>query len=259
MNKKKKIDLIRKKLKSSTLSLGSWMQIPSSSIAEIIGDIGFDWVAIDMEHGSISVNQLPDIFRALELGNTLPLVRVAQGNAKECKEALDAGAGGVIVPNVQDCEELKETIDYCRFPPAGKRGVAYSRANLFGQNFRAYCKEAQNPIIVAMIESIKAVQNLEEILDAKGIDAILIGPYDLSASIGITGDFKNTEYKKILNKILNLCKKKNIPAGIHSVNPTVSEIKKIINDDYKFIACSMDAIMLRKSAMELFSLFKSKI
>lgn len=259
MNRTQLINSIRKKLSNNRVSLGSWIQIPDSSVAEILGQVGFDWIAVDMEHGSISVTQLPDLFRALELGNTLPLVRVSQGKQKDCKQALDAGAAGVIVPNVQDCEELKETINYCRFPPAGKRGVAYSRANLFGQNFRAYCKEAQNPFIVVMIESIKAVQNLEEILDVKGIDAILIGPYDLSASMGITGDFKNTEFKKILKKILNLSKKKKIPAGIHSVNPTISEVKKIINDDYKFIACAMDTIMLRKSAMELFSLFKSKI
>lgn len=259
MNRTQLINSIRKKLSNNKVSLGSWIQIPDPSVAEILGQVGFDWIAVDMEHGSISVNQLPNLFRALELGNTLPFVRVSQGKQKDCKQALDAGAAGVILPNIQDSEELIETIDYCRFPPAGKRGVAYSRANLFGQNFRAYCKEAQNPIIVVMIESIKAVQNLEEILEVKGIDAILIGPYDLSASIGITGDFKNTEYKKNLKKILNTCKKKKIPAGIHCVNPTNNEVNKIINADYKFIACAMDAIMIRKSAMELFSLFKNKI
>ncbi len=250
------IDKVRKKLSNNKVSLGSWMQIPDSSVAEILGQIGFDWIAVDMEHGSISANQLPNLFRALELGNTLPLVRISQGKQKDCKQALDAGAAGVIIPNVQDSQNLKKFIDYCRFPPAGKRGVAYSRANLFGKNFKVYCKEAQKPIIVAMIESIEAVQNLEAILDVKGIDAILIGPYDLSASIGVTGEFKNVKYKKTLKKILGLCKKKKVSAGIHSIEPSKNEVKKIINDDYKFIACSMDAIMLRKSAMELITLFK---
>ena len=98
MNRAKAIEVIREKLKSGNQSVGSWIQIPNSSIAEIMGCSGYDWVAVDMEHGSMSLHQLPDIFRALELGNTLPLVRISEGNSKDCKEALDAGAGGVIVP-----------------------------------------------------------------------------------------------------------------------------------------------------------------
>ena len=93
MNRLQVIEEIRQKLSSGTYSLGSWMQIPNSSIAEIMGQSGYDWVAVDLEHGSISIDQLPDIFRALELGNTLPLVRLAEAQAKDCKQALDAGAG----------------------------------------------------------------------------------------------------------------------------------------------------------------------
>ena len=128
MNKYQTIKSIRQKLLTNKKSLGSWMQIPNSSLAEIIGQMGFEWVAIDMEHGAISLNQLTDIFRALELGNTLPLVRLSQGDEKSCKEALDAGASGVIIPKVNDPNKLKKTIDHCRWPPAGSRGVAFSRA-----------------------------------------------------------------------------------------------------------------------------------
>ena len=141
MNRLKTIKKIRKNLNDGGCSVGSWMQIPNSSIAEIMGQAGYDWVAVDMEHGAISTHQLPDLFRALELGGTLPLVRLAHGEPKDCKQALDAGAGGVIVPMVESEEQLIKVRDASRWPPSGSRGVAFSRANLFGKNFKEYFKD----------------------------------------------------------------------------------------------------------------------
>ena len=138
MNRFEAIINIRKKLDNGGCSIGSWMQIPHASIAEIMGQAGYEWVAVDLEHGAISIHQLPDLFRALELGNTLPLVRLAQGHSKDCKQALDAGAGGVIVPMVESAEQLIMVRDACCWPPTGNRGVGYSRANLFGKNFDEY-------------------------------------------------------------------------------------------------------------------------
>ncbi len=258
MNKFKSIKSIRKKLSSNQESIGSWIQIPNSSVAEIIGQIGFEWVAVDMEHGSISLNQLPDIFRALELGNTLPLVRLAQGNDKDCKQALDAGASGVIIPMVNNANELKKIINSCKWPPAGNRGVAFSRANIFGYKFESYKKEAQAPLIIAMIEDLTAVDNLVSILSVKGLDAILIGPYDLSASIGVTGEFTNPKYIEIINNILRTSKKNNVPVGMHIVEPSKSNVNKTLKQGFQFIACSIDTVMLRHSAQNYLSLFKKK-
>lgn len=190
MNRLKEIQTLRKILSKGESSIGSWMQIPHASVAEIMGRAGYDWVVVDMEHGAISVHQLPDLFRALELGNTLPLVRVSQGTEKDCKQALDAGAGGVIVPMIKNAEQLERVRDIIRWPPAGKRGVAFSRANLFGKYFDEYIDEAQHPLLVAMIEHVHAVRNLDDILKVEGLDAILVGPYDLSASMGLTAKFE---------------------------------------------------------------------
>lgn len=256
MNKFNVIKKIRKKLKANQKSVGSWIQIPNSSLAEIIGQMGFEWVAVDMEHGSISINELPDIFRALELGNTLPIVRLAQGKEKDCKQALDAGASGIIVPMVNDAEELKKIIRYCKWPPAGNRGVAFSRANIFGHKFEDYKKEAQAPLIVAMIENNSALENLEKILSVKGLDAILIGPYDLSASMGIVGEFSNPIFTSAINKILRLSKKLKISAGIHIVEPSELDVKKSLKQGFRFIACAMDTVMIRNSAKNYLSLFE---
>lgn len=249
MNRLQSIRIIRRTIASGKQSIGSWMQIPHGSVAEIMGNAGYDWVAVDLEHGSITVSQLPDLFRGLELGGTLPLVRLAQGDVKECKQVLDAGAGGVIVPSVETSEQLIAVRNACRWPPAGTRGVGFSRANLFGKHFEAYRKEAQAPLLVAMIEHTRAVDNLEEIILVEGLDAILIGPYDLSASMGLTGRFEHPTFKKTMERIRSICRKNKVPSGIHIINPDLQDINKRIQEGYQFIAFSTDAIFLRTLAL----------
>jgi len=248
MDRLKAIREIRASLKSNRPSIGSWIQIPHPSIAEIMGAAGYDWVAIDMEHGSIGRHQLPDLFRALELGNTLPLVRVAQGGSIECKEALDAGAGGVIVPMINNSKQLLAVRDACRWPPAGKRGVAFCRGNLFGAKFSEYKEEAQAPLLIAMIEHIDAVNCLDEILSVDGLDAILIGPYDLSASMGLIAGFDNPIFLDALLKIKSKSKVAGVAAGIHVVNASKPELLQRIKEGYSFLAYSLDSVMLNNAA-----------
>jgi 2-dehydro-3-deoxyglucarate aldolase len=247
MNRLTTIQQIRERLRSGGHSIGSWMQIPHPSIAEIMGQAGYDWVAVDMEHGTIAVHQLPDLFRALELGNTLPLARIAQGHPKDCKQALDAGAGGVIVPMIESAEQLVAVRDACRWPPAGTRGVGFARANLFGKHFDAYREEAQAPLLVAMIEHHCAVGNLENILEVDGLDAILIGPYDLSASMGLTAQFDHSDFCAVMERIRVLADAKAIPAGIHVVAPSRDQLQQRLGEGYRFLAYSIDAVFLNNA------------
>ncbi|MEI6066103.1 MAG: aldolase/citrate lyase family protein [Methylococcaceae bacterium] len=244
MNRLEKINAIRQALAANQPSVGSWMQIPHASVAEIMGQAGYDWVAVDMEHGAIAVHQLPDLFRALELGGTLPMVRLAQGHPKDCKQALDAGAGGVIVPMVETAAQLMAVRDACRWPPAGIRGVGFSRANLFGKHFEAYREEAQAPLLVAMIEHSRAVGCLEEILAVEGLDAVLIGPYDLSASMGLTAQFDEPTFIAAMERIRTLCLRANISCGVHVVMPDAEALRQRIKEGYRFLAYSIDAVML---------------
>jgi len=248
MNRMEKILAIRRALAANHPSIGSWIQIPHASVAEVMGQAGYDWVAVDMEHGAIGAHQLPDLFRALELGGTLPLARLAQGHPKDCKQALDAGAGGVIVPMVECASQLAQVRDACRWPPAGTRGVGFSRANLFGKHFEAYAEEAQAPLLVAMIEHIRAVNDLEAILKVEGLDAILIGPYDLSASMGLTARFEEPEFMAAMERIRTLCEQQGMPCGVHVVMPDAATLEQRIAEGYRFIAYSIDAVFLRASA-----------
>ncbi len=247
MNRPQKIQEIRAALAGDGTSIGSWMQIPDPSVAEILGQSGYDWVAVDMEHGSISVHQLPNLFRALELGGTLPMVRLARGHVKDCKQALDAGAGGVIVPMVESAADLIEVRNACCWPPSGTRGVGFSRANLFGKHFQDYRQEAQAPLLVAMIEHTRAVEALPDILAVEGLDAILVGPYDLSASMGLTGDFASPLFSSGMERILALSNEVGIACGVHVVDPDPALLAERSRAGYRLLAYSIDSVFLEKS------------
>jgi 2-dehydro-3-deoxyglucarate aldolase len=247
-DRKLTVSKVRKRLKQNKVSIGSWMQLNSPDVAEILGQSKFDWVAVDLEHGSISHADLPNLFRALELGGTLPLARVAEGTLTHCKQALDAGAGGVIVPIIMDAEQLEEVISFCCWPPMGERGVGYSRANLYGKHFDKYKDEAQAPLVIAQIEHINVLDNLESILSVAGLDATLIGLYDISASMGFTGELEHPEVNRACQKVIELSKKMGIPTGIHIVVPNEKKLQAAIKVGYQFIAYSLDAMFLNAHA-----------
>lgn len=244
-----KILSVRKKMQAGEPTIGSWMQLPSTSVAEIMGDAGYDWVTIDMEHGSMSTSQLPDLFRALESGGTLPLVRLAHGHLKDAKDALDAGAGGIIIPMIESPEQLQDIVRHSCWPPEGVRGVGFSRANLYGKYFDSYRDEARNPLIIAQIEHIRAVNDIEAILKVPGLDAIIIGPYDLSASMNLTAEFTHPDFIEALDTILAACKQLKKAAGVHIVNPDPAELTRRLTEGYQFIAYSIDSVFMNRACL----------
>lgn len=248
MNRLEDVRKIRTALRSGSAVIGSWMQLADSNVAEIMGQSGYQWVAIDMEHGAVSLSQLPDIFRALELGGTLPLARVASPTPINCRQALDQGAAGVVIPMISSAAQLQAIINECHWPPRGRRGVGFSRANGFGKYFDSYIQEAQESFVVAQIEHIEAVDNLESIVAVEGLDAIMVGPYDLSASLGVTGEFENKKYLETLANILAVCAKHKMPCGIHVVQPETKVLEQRIRQGYTFIAYGVDTVFLNQGA-----------
>ena len=135
--------------------------------------------------------------------NKVPLVRLASTDSKDSIKIIEAGASGIIIPQVKNVAHVKKIIDACNYPPLGSRGIGFSRANRFGKGLNFHIKKFK-PIIVAMIETKSAVENLDKILQLDGLDAIFIGPYDLSASYNITGKFKSKKFQNILKQIKKL-------------------------------------------------------
>jgi len=249
------INTILKKLKNGEHTIGSWLQISSPDVAEILGNAGYDWVAVDLEHGGFSQSVIKDIFRALELNNTVPIARVAQCSPQNIKEALDAGAQGIILPMIENKEQLENGISWSYYPPKGKRGVGYSRANLFGRNFNEYVESFSSKVfIVAQIEHIDAVENLDDILSVNGLDAIMVGPYDLSGSMGITAQFDHPDFINTMDAIYKKAKQHAIPMGLHIVQPDKKLLKEKIKQGYQFIAYGIDAVFLYNASKNPYKL-----
>ena len=239
------IKKLRSSINKSIPSIGTWMQIPSSEIAEILSaSLTYEWIVVDMEHGSFSRSQLPSIVRSITLNSVIPFVRLQSREIFSVKEVVDCGFLGYIVPMIETLKQLEDVSNAINYPPFGERGVGFSRSNQYGINFQNAIQEKIRPFLVAMIETYTAVENLEEILSYEYLDAILIGPYDLSASLGICGDFQSEIFISALNKIKNKCKKYNVPFGMHLVEPSKLKLKDLIDEGSTFIAYSMDSVML---------------
>ena len=246
---KRNIKKFRKDLKQGKTLIGGWIQISNSNIAEIMSNAHYSWIGFDMEHGSFSIGDLPDLFRSVEINNKLALVRLPNKNLEICSQVLDAGCAGVIIPNIKNEIELNLLKKACYLPPYGSRGVGFSRANLFGKNIN---RQNNKPIIIAMIENINSVKHLEKILLVQGLDAILIGPYDLSASMGMTGKFNNSKFKLIIEKIKQLSKKFKVPCGIHVIDPNYKALMKYAKLGYQFLPYSADTVLLSSALKSSF-------
>ncbi len=246
------INKFRKKLKKGAV-ISSWSQIADPNLLEIITHERFDCATLDFEHGIFSIENLPNLLRVLEISKKLSLVRLPNKNLEICRQVLDTGSDGIIIPNITNDIELKRIIDISILPPKGKRGVGFSRTNNFGKKFKKYLKSKTQPVIIAMIENLKAIKNLKKILSVKNLDAILIGPYDLSASMGIPGNLKNKRFKENLKFIKTNCKKFGIPCGLHLIEPSFNKLKICKKQGYRFIPYSVDTVIISKAIKELFN------
>ena len=154
-------------MRGGNATIGTWLQFPSADVAEVMGASGYDWVAVDMEHGAFTRAILPDVFRAIERGGSTPFARIAQAELRPIKDALDSGAQGLVFPMIESREQLDRAISLSLYPDAGgSRGVGYSRANMYGRDFDPYRVDvAKDILLVAQIEHIRAVEQLDAVED----------------------------------------------------------------------------------------------
>lgn len=248
---------IKNKLAQKQVTFGSWITLGHPSIAEIMSNSGFDWLTIDMEHSSITMEQAQHLIQIIELSGISPLVRVGENNANLIKRVLDAGAHGIIVPMVNSREDAIKAVASAKYPPVGNRGVGLARAQGYGFDFEKYKKWVQDEsIVIVQIEHIKAIENLEEILSTPGVNGSIIGPYDLSGSLGFPGEFERKEVKEALDTYERICKNMNKPMGFHVVNPDAELTNYYIDKGYSFLAVGLDTLYLGGKCREVRSAIK---
>jgi len=243
--------MLKKTLESGALTLGSWITIGHPAVAEIMARAGFDWLAVDLEHSVIGIDAAGDLIRTIDLCGVVPLVRLTSNDPDQIKRVMDAGAHGIVVPSVNFPEEAARAVAATRYAPSGSRGVGLGRAQAYGPGFREYLKwQSDGPIVIVMIEHQAAIDRLEQILSVPGVDGFLIGPYDLSCSLGTPGQFELPEFISAMARIRETGKRLHRPAGLHIVEPDPQLLKQTIREGYTFIAYSVDMRMLDVSARQ---------
>jgi len=239
---------LKSKLRNKQLTIGSWITLGHSSIAEIMAKAGFDWLTVDMEHSAITLHEAQQLIQVIELSGCVPLVRVGANDANLIKRVMDAGAHGVIVPMVNTKEDAEQAVGAVKYPPQGFRGVGLARAQSYGTNFEGYRKwNETESIVIVQIEHIKAVENLEAILSVEGVDAFIVGPYDISTSLGVPGQFDRPEMTSVLSKVLDTARRLKAVAGYHVVPPDTTQVLEKIKQGYRFLAYSTDFLFLGDS------------
>lgn len=240
---------LKNKLKNNTLTIGSWVTIGHPSIIDIMASAGFEWLVVDMEHTSIDLSQAHILISTIQANGMKALVRVSKNEEVIIKRVLDIGADGIIVPMVKSKNDAMQAINYAKYPPTGKRGVGLFRAQKYGLGFNEYKEWVENElVIIAQIEHIEAVQNIEEIITTDGIDGIIIGPYDLSGSMGYPGEYHREDVANAIQHVLDVCQTQNFPSGFHVIESEPSNLIKRAEQGCTFLAYSLDFFFLGDNA-----------
>jgi 4-hydroxy-2-oxoheptanedioate aldolase len=244
----------RKRLLRGDVLVGTLITLPSAEVAEILAEVGFDWLFIDTEHSPFNAYGAQTILQAAGPGCPC-LVRVPANGEVWIKKALDIGAHGIIAPQVNSVADAEAVVRMCKYPPGGTRGVGIGRAHKYGLGFNAYMERANNEIaVILQAETAQAVKNISGIVKVPGIDAIFIGPYDLSAALGKMGQLTDPEVKQAIETIAKACKKAGVRLGIFAA--TAEAVVPFIQQDFTLLAIGTDGMHMARSAGEVLRILR---
>jgi len=233
---------------TGALTLGGWLQTRSTEVAEMVAAAGFDWVCVDMEHGSADVSDLPALFCAIERHGCSPVVRIPH-HLPHCllRRVLDMGARGIIAANVMNNADAYHLGLSMRRPPKGDRGWGYSRANLWGKTFDP-AETGMNVPLVVQIESKQGLRYLARTLDLDGVAGAFIGPLDLAGDLGHPGKPGHPDVMKAKQEFLDICREADKPAGCHIVEPNPEQVRAAQDAGYRIVALGTDGVFLNSQA-----------
>ncbi|MFW6048308.1 MAG: HpcH/HpaI aldolase family protein [Candidatus Natronoplasma sp.] len=236
---------LKDKFRNDELTLGTWISVQHPDIVEMLSSLPFDWLMFDMEHSPATIQSLQKMLPALDGTDITPFVRVPWNDIVHIKRVLDIGFEGVLVPYVNTKKEAEKAVKACRYPPEGLRGVGPRRACMYGkQDVKDYFDnfEKEDLIVGIQIETSTALDNVDEILSVEGIDLALVGPMDLSANLGVFGDYDHPKFKEAIDKVLTACEKEDITPGAFATD--VDQMKKQIEKGFRFVSIGLDYSVL---------------
>ena len=236
-------NLLKEKIKNKEKVLGTFFELGSMSVIECLGQTGLDFVIIDNEHGPFETES------TMNYVGLTPLVRVREVSRPAILKPLDIGAKGLIVPCIETVEQAKKVVEYGKFSPIGKRGFCPSRKDYWGYSHPqgqpidvGMKHENEETLLILQCETVGCLENIETIVSMDGVDGIFIGPFDLSISMGIPGEFDNPEFLKAIDKILSTCKKYNKISSVFTGR--FDDIDKYYKQGFDIVTYSLDANIL---------------
>ena len=242
-------NLLKEKIKNKEKVLGTFFELGSMSVIECLGQTGLDFVIIDNEHGPFETESTMNYVRACDNVGLTPLVRVREVSRPAILKPLDIGAKGLIVPCIETVEQAKKIVEYGKFSPIGKRGFCPSRKDYWGYSHPqgqpidvGMKHENEETLLIFQCETVGCLENIETIVSMDGGAGIFIGPFDLSISMGIPGEFDNPEFLKAIDKILSTCKKYNKISSVFTGR--FDDIDKYYKQGFDIVTYSLDANIL---------------
>jgi 2-keto-3-deoxy-L-rhamnonate aldolase RhmA len=245
----------RARLLRGDLLIGTMITLPSPEVAELMASIGFDWLFLDAEHGVLDARELQAILQGA--GAAVPcVVRTAAAAEVPIKKALDVGAAGIIAPQVNSAAQAAEVVRLAKYAPTGTRGVGVGRAHGYGLNLPDYLATANDRIaVIVQAEHIDAVAQIETIVRVAGVDAVLVGPYDLSASLGRLGDVEHPDVVAAIDRVTTVCRQAGVCLGIFGVS--AAAVRPYVARGYTLIVAGLDTLLLGQAAKDVLSQLKA--
>lgn len=250
---------LKEKIKSGAVVHGCWINLASTVSTEIVGNAGFDWLLLDLEHGAGDVAIMYQQLQVLSGSPSTPIVRTDDLSRPKVQRILDAGATGIMFPQIQSSAQAEEAISMMYYPPRGTRGMAKMvRATQFGRAAAEYISGVENNLVgIIQIETVEALQNIDRIAATEGVDVLFVGPNDLSLSLGIFGQLNHPHYQEAINNVAKAGKKYNKAIGV--LLQDVNEYEMYYELGYRFLACGADGAFVRKGAEELVKALKERV
>ena len=250
------LNKLRKAIAEKGNAVGTFIGLSTPAIVELLGYTGMDFIIVDTEHGPYDTMPASDLIRAAVSRGMSPVVRIADVTHKEIQRAVDNGAEGIIIPCLKRKEDFIKAVDLCKYPPLGSRGFIKGRGCGFGnedwangslEDYMRYSNE--KVLLLPQCETREALDDIEEIVGIEGIDGIFIGPYDLSISMGIPGQFDAPLFRQAISRVLQACKGSGKLCMIYTNN--TEEAKAYLKMGFDAVANSMDSVMFKKVYQEM--------
>ncbi len=251
--------LLSKRLRSRSAVFGMWNSFYHPSITEIFARTGPDFIGIDLEHSTINLSEGQRIIAAAQAGGAACLPRVASHNGEQIRQLLDSGADGILVPNVNRPEEVERIVEWCKYPPVGRRGFGVARAQGYGFDFDDYVSRWNDrSTLILQIESIDGVAAIDRLLNHPAVDGIMVGPYDISGSLGVPGQLDHPRVMEACLRLIGACREQGKGCGTHLVEPTPERVNEAFEMGYTFLVLGSDLFLLWKWAEAMRALIQAR-